>query len=59
MQMTKLIEDQFDHETEDLLNELCRGKYSRFEDTTYVIDDGWLEEFIEDYGIGAGCADCD
>ena len=57
--MTKLIEDQFDYETEGLLNELCRGKYSRFEDTTYVIDDGWLEEFIEDYGIGAGCADCD
>ena len=49
MQMTKLIEDQFDHETEDLLNELCRGKYSRFEDTTMFIDDAWLNDFVEEY----------
>ena len=49
MQMTKLIEDQFDHETEDLLNELCRSKYSRFEDTTMFIDDAWLNDFVEEY----------
>jgi len=47
--MNKLIEDQFDYETEGLLNELCRGKYSRFEDTTMFIDDAWLNDFVEEY----------
>ena len=60
MQMAnQLIGDEMDYETESLLNTLCRGKYSRFEDTTTFIDDAWLEEFIEDYGIGSGCTDCD
>ena len=56
--MTKLIEDQFDYETEGLLNELCQGRYSRFEDNSFFIDDGFLDEFIEDY-IGGGLIDCD
>ena len=47
--MNKLIEDQFDTETEGLLREICRGKYSRFEDTTHLIDDEFLDEFIETY----------
>ena len=56
--MTKLIGDEMDFETNNLLNELCSGKHSRFEDNSFFIDDGFLDEFIEDY-IGGGLIDCD
>ena len=56
--MTKLFGDEMDFETNNLLNELVQGRYSRFEDTTHFIDDGFLDEFIEDY-YGGGLIDCD
>jgi hypothetical protein len=47
--MNKLIGDEMDYETNNLLNELVQGRYSRFEDTTHFIDDEWLDSFCEEY----------